>query len=65
MKMIVDVKDGKAVVRGKIWEKDKEEPAEWTLEAEDPHPNLQGAPGVYVYGLADCYFDNIEVKNRK
>lgn len=65
MKMIVDIEDAKAVVRGKIWAKDESEPEEWTLTAEDPHPNLSGSPGVYVYGLADCYFDNIEVSKRK
>jgi hypothetical protein len=63
--MIVDVADGKAMVRGKIWEKGSEEPAEWSIEAEDPHPNLTGSPGVYTYALADCYYDNLKVTPRK
>ncbi len=65
MKLVVDIKDGVGTIRGKVWEKGKDEPEKWTIEATDPHPNKNGAPGVYVYGLADCYFDNIEVTPRK
>ena len=61
MKMKVDVADGVATVRGKIWKRDESEPSEWTIEAIDPHPNEIGSPGVYVYGLADCFFDNIKI----
>ncbi|MAT16669.1 MAG: serine/threonine protein kinase [Planctomyces sp.] len=64
MKMQVDVEDGVAHVRGKIWERDKEEPAEWTIEAEDPHPNTEGAPGLYVYSLADTFIDNVKVMEK-
>ena len=64
MKLIVDVDNGVATIRGKIWEKEKEEPAEWTLEATDPHANLAGSPGIYTYSLSDAYFDNIEITPR-
>ena len=65
MKMKVDIADGVATVRGKIWKRDESEPSEWTLEATDPHPNEVGAPGVYVYGLADCHFDNIKITQQQ
>ena len=61
MKMNVHVSDGKSHVRGKVWKRDDSEPREWTLEAVDPHPNKNGSPGLYVYSLADAYYDNIEV----
>lgn len=61
MKMTVRVEDDGAHVFGKVWERDKEEPSDWTIEAVDPHPNLIGAPGLYTYSLADCFFDNVIV----
>ena len=61
MKMRVDVEDGVADIKGKVWEQGKEEPAEWTIETDDPHANEQGSPGLYGYALADCYFDNVIV----
>lgn len=65
MKLKVDVKDGQAVVKGKVWPRDKTEPKEWTIEASDPHANLKGSPGVYLYRLADAYVDNIIVSEDK
>ena len=61
IKMTVQVKDDGAHVLGKAWERGKEEPAEWSLEAVDPHPNLNGSPGLYVYNLADSCYDNVIV----
>ena len=61
LKLAVENRDGVAHVRGKAWPRDGEEPAEWTLEVTDPHPNGQGAPGIYAYRLADGYFDNVTV----
>lgn len=65
MKMKVEIKDGKAHVKGKVWDRSKAEPEAWTIEAIDPNPNTQGSPGLYVYGLADCYFDNVKVWKEK
>jgi outer membrane protein assembly factor BamB len=48
-KFSVDVKDGKGVVRAKVWPRDQKEPEGWTLEMSDPCPNMEGAPGLYVY----------------
>ncbi|MCA9177135.1 MAG: PQQ-binding-like beta-propeller repeat protein [Planctomycetales bacterium] len=60
-KLRVDIEDGKAIVRGKVWERGKEEPEAWTIEAVDPHPNMTGSPGLYTYALAPSDFDNILV----
>lgn len=64
MKMKVDVEDGKAKISGKVWKRDEAEPTGWTIRATDPHPNLNGSPGLYYYSLADCYFDNVIVKQK-
>ena len=61
IKATVQIKDDGAHVLGKVWERGTEEPEEWTLEAIDPHPNTEGAPGLYMYTLADGFFDNIKV----
>ncbi|MCH2210516.1 MAG: PQQ-binding-like beta-propeller repeat protein [Fuerstiella sp.] len=61
IKMTVRVKDDGAHVMGKVWKRDETEPTEWTLETVDPHPNLEGSPGLYVYNLADSYYDNVQV----
>lgn len=61
MKMTVSIQDDGAHILGKVWERGKDEPEEWTIEAVDPHPNLNGAPGLYTYSLAECFFDNVIV----
>ena len=65
MKLKVDIKDGQAVVKGKVWPRDKPEPEEWTIEVKDPHANTKGSPGLYLYRLADGYIDNIIVSEDK
>ena len=61
MKMAVQVEDEKAVVKGKVWKRDEQEPREWTLTAEDPLPNRHGSPGIYGYSAAEIYYDNLIV----
>ena len=61
LKLRVDRKDGQAFVRGKIWKRGEAEPAEWTIEAVDPHPNDHGSPGIHCYSLAATYVDNLSV----
>jgi hypothetical protein len=61
IKMTVRLENDGAHVMGKVWMRDKEEPADWTMETVDPHPNLEGSPGLYVYNLADSYYDNVIV----
>jgi hypothetical protein len=65
MKLRVDIDDDGAHVKGKVWPRDEAEPAEWTIEQLDPHPNLNGSPGLYLYSLADGYFDNVVVKEKE
>ncbi len=61
MKMMVEVIDNKAVIRGKVWLTGESEPAEWTITAEDPLPNSEGSPGIYGYSATDIYYDNLKV----
>ena len=61
MKLKVTETDDGALVQGKVWERGEDEPAEWSIEVTDPHANTQGSPGIYVYNLANSYFDNIVV----
>ncbi len=63
MKVRVDVEDGQAHVRAKVWPRDEEEPADWSLVAVDPHPNLEGAPGLYGQSYADILYDNLKITN--
>ena len=61
MKMMVEVIEDKAVIRGKVWRTGQPEPAEWTITAEDPLPNREGSPGIYGYSATEIYYDNLKV----
>lgn len=61
MKMMVELMDDKAVIRGKVWKTGESEPAEWTITAEDPLPNREGSPGIYGYSATEIYYDNLKV----
>ena len=61
MKMMVEVTDDKAVIRGKVWRRGEPEPAEWAITAEDPLPNSEGSPGIYGYSATEIYYDNLKV----
>ena len=61
MKMRVDQIGDKAVIRGKVWKRSEEEPAEWSITAQDPHPIRSGSPGLYGYSPVDIYYDNFKV----
>jgi outer membrane protein assembly factor BamB len=65
MKLRVDPVDGGCQVRGKVWLADQSEPEAWTIEAFDPHPNENGSPGIYIFGLAETFFDNVTVFEEK
>jgi outer membrane protein assembly factor BamB len=73
MKLRVDVQGDKALVRGKIWERGKQEPTQWTVSLEDPTPNREGSPGLYgnAVGIEDkepgteIYYDNVNVTPNK
>jgi hypothetical protein len=62
LKFRAAVEDGKAVLRGKAWERGKPEPAEWNVVATDPSPNLNGSPGLFANSTnAEVSYDNINV----
>ena len=61
MKMTVDIVDGTAHVKGKVWVKGEQEPDAWTIIVEDPLPNREGSPGIYGYSPAEIYYDNLKV----
>ena len=68
MKFSVELADGKALLKAKVWPRAEEEPADWALEAEDPTPYTEGSPGLYAYstGMTDTpgtevFFDNVQV----
>ena len=61
MKMRVDIEGGKAIVRGKVWERGHPEPDAWSIEVEDPLPIEEGSPALYGYSPATIYYDNVKV----
>jgi hypothetical protein len=69
MRLTVDVQDGKAIVRGKVWQRDEKEPDSWTVEFTDPVPNTTGAPAIYgnATGIedgkpgTDIYYENVTI----
>jgi hypothetical protein len=61
MKLSVKVVEGQAHLFGKVWKRDEPEPVEWTIETVDPRANESGSPGLYMYSMADSYFDNVIV----
>lgn len=62
MKLRVEQQDGKALVQGKMWPRDENEPTEWTLEMTDESPVTSGSPGLFGNtGDAEFAVDNLEV----
>ena len=61
MKMRVDIEGGKAIIRGKVWEKGHTEPDAWSIEVEDPLPIEEGSPALYGYSPATIYYDNVKM----
>ncbi|MBW3542708.1 MAG: PQQ-binding-like beta-propeller repeat protein [Planctomycetes bacterium] len=62
LKLQASVENGQAVLRGKLWPKDGQEPAEWLIEATDPAPNRNGSPGLFGDATpAEIFYDNLRV----
>lgn len=66
LKLRVEQAAGKALIKGKIWPRADKEPEAWTLELEDPTPNLEGSPGLFGESLvtpakSEIYYDNVSV----
>jgi hypothetical protein len=65
MKMQVDIENGTAYIKGKVWPRDEKEPGEWSIIAEDPLPNMHGSPGLYGWSATDIYYDNVKITRTK
>jgi outer membrane protein assembly factor BamB len=54
--------NGKAVLRGKVWQRGTPEPDKWMIEGTDEVPNLVGSPGLFGNATnAEILIDNISV----
>jgi outer membrane protein assembly factor BamB len=74
MKLSVEVKEDKAIARGKVWPRDQPEPKEWTVEVEDSTPNREGAPALYGNATAvqgpkspgtEIFYTNVKITANK
>jgi outer membrane protein assembly factor BamB len=61
VKFHVELDGDQARLYAKVWPRDEAEPAQWTLEAVDPQPNLEGSAGIYAYSMAPVYYDNVRI----
>jgi outer membrane protein assembly factor BamB len=69
MKITVEPKGDRALIRGKVWPAGTAEPKEWSIQFEDPTPNREGAPALYGYATgildnqvgAEIFYNNISV----
>lgn len=58
--------DDRVVLRAKVWPRDSEEPAEWTVTAEDLAPERVGSPGFWGNCQdTEFFFDNVKVYKNK
>ena len=72
-KLRVDVEGGHGIVKGKVWKRGENEPAEWQVRLDDPYPNTEGSPGLYGYSKgatddqpgASIYYDNYQVRTHE
>ena len=62
MKLQASNEESRTVLRGKVWPRGEDEPAEWTITATDEAPNLSGSPGLFGNAKdAEIHIDNILV----
>ena len=61
LKLKVSNDGEEALVQGKVWPRGEAEPAEWTVTVQDPHPILQGSPGIIGYSPAEVSYDNVQI----
>ena len=60
MKLRVDPDE--ALVRGKLWPRDQQEPEQWTIELVDQLPHVNGSPGLFGKSeVGEIFVDNIKV----
>lgn len=74
MKLTVEpTTDGKATIKGKVWEKGRDEPADWTVTFVDPQANTEGAAGLYGFSTgieekaagSEVYYQNVKITPNK
>ncbi|HUG70880.1 MAG TPA: PQQ-binding-like beta-propeller repeat protein [Pirellulaceae bacterium] len=62
MKLQASNEEGKAILRGKVWPRGEDEPADWTITAMDEAPNVSGSPGLFGNATnAEVHLDNVMV----
>jgi outer membrane protein assembly factor BamB len=60
--------DGTGTVFAKVWPRDEDEPADWTIEVPVKHCHPNGAPGVFAFSPQSqkrVYIDNIKLESAK
>jgi outer membrane protein assembly factor BamB len=74
LKLTVEYQGNDGVAKGKIWEKGKPEPMDWTVEFTDPIPNREGSPALYAYATgipgdgkpgSEAFFDGVKITPNK
>ncbi|WP_231742339.1 PQQ-binding-like beta-propeller repeat protein [Stieleria varia] len=64
LKFQASTENGKAVLRGKVWQRDEPEPTDWTITATDEAANLNGSPGLFGNATnAEIFIDNVSVQS--
>jgi hypothetical protein len=65
LKTRVDVAaDGSGIIRGKAWEREEDEPPEWTIEVSHGKAHEKGSPGLYAFSpqsMKRVFIDNLAV----
>ncbi|MGN6546918.1 MAG: outer membrane protein assembly factor BamB family protein [Aureliella sp.] len=62
MKFQAENNDSGVTLRGKVWPRGEQEPADWSIEATDETPNKHGSPGLFGNATsAEFYIDNVSV----
>ena len=62
LKFQTTTEDGKAVLRGKVWKRDEDEPAEWQIVGTDDPGQHQGSPGLFGDAkVSELFYDNLTV----
>ena len=62
LKFNASIENGIAVLKGKVWPRDKAEPTDWTVTATDEAANIVGSPGLFGNATnAEIFIDNVTV----
>lgn len=67
-RVTISEKDGEqvALLQGKAWKRDEQEPAEWSIQWTDSPANVNGSPGMFGNAKdAEIFIDNVKVTSVK